>query len=219
LEVRSSSLGPTAGDGLFLISDNLVAKGSIVAYFPGTMYLREELVAANAGSGVLSKIKKILGADDDYDEEKTVLDYLSVDPHYNIQGRSDGLGVLDCRGFSKAGHEVSFSIDKSREQRQHLFHRNPLALGHFANHSVEEANVVAVPVDFPASGEEFPRELLRSFVCNSFFKPPSILGGKLEREEGMNGVLLVSCRDLQAGGEEIFVDYKIRPGPGRPEWY
>jgi len=218
LELKDSTL-ECAGKGLFVTGS--VKKGSIVGYFPGVFFLREDLaIAGRGGEGVLDRVLKMVGGGEGK-AETNVLDYLAVDPHFNIQGRSDGEGILDCRDFTPSITSVA-KIDKSKLQKQHIYHRNPIALAHFSNHDVVRQNAVAVPIDFPRSSsgseETFSRSLLRSFVPNSYWRPPSVLGGVMSRTTGMNGVCLVATEDV-AGGEEVFVDYKLRGEGLKPDWY
>lgn len=110
-----------------------------------------------------------------------------------------------------------------------LERRNPLALGHFANHPGEgmEPNVMVCPYDFPISEKD-----ARPYVPNLVFGGEESV--KMKRfgsfwfKSGGSGdskadgpvirtLVLVATRAL--GDEEVFLNYRLSNSKRRPSWY
>ena len=210
---NNNSNNNSAGHGLFVktrgLAKNIVEKGTCVGYFPGVFYLKEILSDVSNNAGFLSSVASKVGLGAPARASKgSILDYLSDDTEYCIQGRTDGAGILDCREFCIGGMTTptkQFYANLPNLSKQHAYHRNPLACGQMVNHSTDP-NVVAVAFDFQKSGEEddgrLSRKLLRAFTPNSYFSKPTLLGRGLDDEgKSMCGVVLISTKDLQDGEE------------------
>ncbi|KAL4586681.1 hypothetical protein LXL04_011323 [Taraxacum kok-saghyz] len=114
-----------------------------------------------------------------------------------------------------------------------LERRNPLSLGHFANHPAKgmEPNVMVCPYDFPLSekgmrvyvpnivfggreGEGVKKKRFGSF----WFKSGGVSGNNGEVEGPvMKSLALVATRAVC--NEEIYLNYRLSNSKRRPEWY
>eukprot|EP00946_MAST-07B_sp_MAST-7B-sp1_P001615 g1615.t1 len=210
LEVKTSSLGDAAGDGLFVTG--AVQPGEIVALYPGTVYFAEEL----AFFGGVNAIFQI--------HETT---------HFILRRADgiliDGLGKslpLSCGGVlapSEDGDlELLERIEELRE-RAPLMPTNPpplaraYALAHKANHPPQgtPANVIPVGVDFDVA--ECQKLGLSEFL-------PTTYALEYEQPAGDNGkylcehtICFVASRTI-AAGEEVWLDYRTSPD-SRPPWF
>lgn len=125
------------------------------------------------------------------------------------------------------GSKLGFNGDEVLERR------NPLALGHFANHPAKgvEPNVMVCPYDFPLSEKH-----MRVYIPNVVFGGKEGEGVKMKRfgsfwfksggvsdnngeVEGpiMKSLALVAMRPLC--NEEVYLNYRLSNSKRRPSWY
>eukprot|EP00884_Botryococcus_braunii_P005433 jgi/Botrbrau1/14891/Bobra.0248s0010.2 len=109
-----------------------------------------------------------------------------------------------------------------------LERRNPLAVGHVANHPPRgvKPNVMVAAFDFTAPSEE---PWLRAYVPNVTYQAKSeaddrgqeeerwLAEGMTSEPEVVQGLALVALRDLQ--DEELFLNYRLSPHVTQPDWY
>ncbi|KAJ7942674.1 SET domain-containing protein 9 [Quillaja saponaria] len=109
-----------------------------------------------------------------------------------------------------------------------LERRNPLALGHFANHPAKEMapNVMICPYDFP-----LPEKDMRPYIPNILFGNAEVtmkrFGSFWFKSGGSNNselnipilktLVLVATRALH--DEELLLNYRLSNSKRRPAWY
>lgn len=174
---RGPSTLPQGGTGVFVTS-GCVPKGSVVAFYPGTVYYPHEAIFFQSigNSFIFRCIDGVL-----------------------IDGNDRGLSKMIFNSCSQRDRQGPFNVCDSSWLTACL--QNPLAIGQYVNNQSKElpANVAyqefSVPMDFPFH--------LRQFLPNVFYSPHS---AEDLTQRALRLVVLVSVRDIRAG-EELFSTY------------
>ncbi|KAL5714586.1 hypothetical protein ACHQM5_016526 [Ranunculus cassubicifolius] len=220
-----------AGQGLFLNGEANV--GSVIAFYPGVTY-------SPAYYRYIPGYPKV---DSNNPYLITRYDGIVINAHpWGIGGETrelwDGLSaptvapnmsVNNDKGSDKVWKMLSKPLEADRRKTggEILERRNPLALGHFANHPGKEMepNVMVCPYDFPLNeiemrayvpnilfGNEEPAKMKR--LGNFWFKSGS---GEVVDVPVLKTLVLIATRALC--DEEILLNYRLSNRKRRPEWY
>mmetsp|Transcript_2072 Transcript_2072/g.3789 ORF Transcript_2072/g.3789 Transcript_2072/m.3789 type:complete len:297 (-) Transcript_2072:231-1121(-) len=198
LEVEKSSLNKDAcevGEGVFL--KGKAPKGSVIAVYPGLVALLGE-----HGSGAIPYMLELEdGQDNPYVLAR--IDGVLIDASIDIS-------VID--DDDEGTWPMHYQPDSSRGRNTLGSRHNPYALAHKINHgnSKENVNLLQIPYDFKDS---FPKHL-RPYIPNKLVSRTLF---NLQPEPLAWSQVYVALRDIC--DEELFVDYRINPDVGYPEWY
>lgn len=168
---------PAGGTGVF-VTNGHVPRGSVVAFYPGTVYYPHEAILFQSvgNSFIFRCIDGVL-----------------------IDGNDRGLSKMIFNSCSQRDRQGPFNICDASWLTDSL--QNPLAIGQYVNNQSKEfpANVAyqefSVPLDFPFH--------LRQFLPNVFYTPHS---AEDITHRALRLVVLVSVRDIRVG-EELFSSY------------
>ncbi|XP_072956101.1 uncharacterized protein [Typha angustifolia] len=234
LDIRQSQIPhKDAGQGLFVSGEASV--GAVLAFYPGVIYspayyryipgypridacnsyliTRYDGIVINAQPwGAGGETREIW--DGSYQTE------YSTNSSENFEGQTDRMWRM-----------LSKPLDSNQKGNRGdiLERRNPIALGHFANHPPKGAvpNVMVCPYDFPVTEKD-----MRVYIPNLVFGNEENVtmkrfgsfwfksGGSHGKQGGapvVRTLALVATRALR--DEEVFLNYRLSNSKRRPEWY
>lgn len=207
VQVSESSL-PNAGDGVHVIGK--ATRGSVVAIYPGLVGTQEHL----------EEIMMELDRDACNDGGEGLNDIVVRFDGVVIDGSVD---VTSIHENDKSTWKWFYSPDTRATHANLGTVAHPYAVGHRINHAnlSGDVNVIQLAFDYPI--EEFP-EYLRPYVPNRLFKTGWLSAGFTgwlvrngKKASLAHTLVYVATRDIE--DEEIFVDYRLNPELGYPEWY
>jgi len=194
-----------AGRGIYV--DGYAPAGSLLAFFPGSVWPKEHLMAG----GMFSTSTSV--------SIPSSFSIFKNDPNYHLSLRYDDI-LVDSRN---APYTV---LDDNKS--------NPFAIAHIANHpsshlsnerhKLDRPNCHTIPLNFTDSLNLKGKKLNR-FIPNTYAKQPMFLGpGLFEKDRVlMYGMGLLASRDVC--NEELIYDYRLSPGSSSsslssyPDWY
>ena len=231
LDIKPSQIPhPEAGDGLFLSGQ--AAAGAVIAFYPGIIYSPAHYryipgypkIDAN-NSYLITRFDGLI-----VNAQPWARGGETREPWDGVSGQlpvdSAGVGPTGLwRLLVKPGSQILSSPGPEVLER-----RNPLALGHFANHPMRggSPNVMVCPYDFPLEKRE-----MRAYIPNISFGSDD--GMRMRRigsfwfksaisdEAGKGGasvlktLLLVATRKV--ADEELLLNYRLSNVKRRPSWY
>ncbi|XP_078440463.1 C5orf35 [Wolffia australiana] len=232
LDIKRSQIPhPEAGEGLFISGE--AEAGAVIAFYPGVIY----------SPAYYRNIPGYPKIDAQNSYLITRYDGLIVNAQPWARGgqtREPWDGVNGQRstqepGFAQLGANqlwrilISPTSQTLSPSAEILERRNPLALGHFANHPErgETPNLMICPYDFPLQEKE-----MRTYIPNICFG--NEYGIKMRRigsfwfksrtGEGGGGAAavlrtLVLVATRRVADEELFLNYRLSNTKRRPTWY
>ncbi|KAL5983064.1 hypothetical protein ACLOJK_017144 [Asimina triloba] len=234
LEVKPSQiLHKEAGQGLFI--NGAAEVGAVIAFYPGVIYSPAYYryipgyprVDANNPYLITRYDGTVINAQPwgTGGETREVWDGNGLP-----ERQSGPVEVVD-QGSDQLWRFLSKPLQSaySKNGGELLERRNPLALGHFANHPEKgtEPNVMVCPYDFPLAEKDMrtyipnvmfgSEENVRMKRLGSFwFKSRASDDGEADVPV-MKTLVLVATRALC--NEEVFLNYRLSNSKRRPEWY
>jgi len=188
---------PHAGRGLFV--DGFAPAGSIVAFFPGSVWPKEYLLNMNTNSSLFKE-----------------------DPNLQLSIRYDDI-LIDSR---KSPYTVLSNKMSNPFAIAHIANHPPLLSQIISasskvptTDSVVPPNCSTVMINFTEKMNLKKRDLQR-YMPNTYARPPMLLGPTaFDRDViELHGIGLMASRDVC--NEELFYDYRLSPGQGEyPDWY
>ncbi len=180
---------PGAGRGVFV--DGYAPAGTLLSFFPGSVWPKEYLLNVKTASQIFENDPK----------QQLSIRYDDI----LIDSRKAPYTVLD-NDYSNAfaiGHIVNHPPSKQQEENE-----------------TESPNCITAMIDF-MENMDLKQNGLDLYVPNTYVKPPMMFGpNAMDREKvAMHSFGLISCRDAE--NEELFYDYRLSPGDDAlyPSWY
>mmetsp|Transcript_12985 Transcript_12985/g.31810 ORF Transcript_12985/g.31810 Transcript_12985/m.31810 type:complete len:319 (+) Transcript_12985:138-1094(+) len=197
VERRASSIA-SAGEGVFVKGKAI--RGSVIALYPGLVAIPEHgpeiyLDIVNRGTS----------------KEEESNPYAIVRMDNTLIDANVDLSSIDHNNEDTWPNY--YNPDTRRNQRKLATSPNPYAIAHCVNHpsaEIGQANVQQLMYDFT---EEFPNHL-RPYIPNRLISANFVGFG---HDALASTMVYIAVRDIE--DEEIFVDYRLNPAMGYPEWY
>ncbi|KAI3868600.1 hypothetical protein MKX03_013110 [Papaver bracteatum] len=235
LELKPSQIShKEAGRGLFI--DGEAEVGSVIAFYPGVVYSPAYYRYIPGYPRVDAENPYLITR---YDG--TVINAQPWGEGADLRELWDGLTVPEFRPNLSQGAEkgsdrmwkmLSKPLEGGRREigMEILERRNPLALGHFANHPGKDMapNVMVCPYDFPLTDKE-----MRTYIPNILFgrddepvkmkRFGSFWFKSRSSTESTSDVPVLKCLVLVATralrNEEVLLNYRLSNSKRRPAWY